>query len=86
MVLTIAPWDPSLRKPKRKRVQQKGTTDEGKKFELSSHPSVLGRSRDDNNVHEVHGDHRPSEIDSNALVESPPGFATGAPLIYELSA
>lgn len=68
------------RRPKRNRLHQKDTTEEWKKSELSSHPSVLGRSKY-NNVQEMHGDHRPSEIDSNALVEAQP-----APPLYEMSA
>ena len=72
------------RRRKRNQLQRKGTIEEWKKSELSSHASMLGRSRYDT-VHEMHGDHRPSKIDSNNLVESPPGIATGAPLLYEMS-
>ena len=71
-------------RPKRKRLQQKGTTEEWKKSELPSHPSVMGRPRYDN-VHEMHGDHRPNEIDSNALVEGPPGIVKGCSSLYEMS-
>ena len=50
--------------------RRKGTKEEWKKSELSSHPSVPGKSRYDH-VHELHGVHRPTEIDSNVLVEDP---------------
>ena len=69
------------RQRKRNRLQHEGTTEW--KSELSSDTSALRRSRND--VSEMHGDHRPNEIDSNALVECPPGV-TRSPLIYEMSA
>ena len=70
------------RQRKRNRLQHEGTTEW--KSELSSETSALGRSRNDG-VHEMHGEHRPNEIDSNALVECPPGIVT-SPLLYEMSA
>ena len=50
--------------------------------ELSTHASV---SRNRHKVHEVHGDHRPNEIDGNGFVEAPAGDPARPSPVFEMA-
>ena len=68
---------------RRKRNQQQPEGPIGNP-ELSSHASVIGRSRNEV-VHEMHADQRLNEIDGNTFVEAPSGNAAVKPSYYEMS-
>ena len=69
------------RQRKRNQQQPEGPTE---KPELSSHTSVIGRSRNEG-VHEMHADQRLIEIDGDNFMEAPPGNAAVEPSYYEMS-
>ena len=52
------------------------------KPELSTHASV---SRNRHTIHEVHGDHRPNEIDGNGFVEAPARDPARPPPVFEMA-
>lgn len=52
------------------------------KPELSTHASV---SRNRHAIQEVHGDHRPNEIDGNGFVEAPAGDPARSPPVFEMA-